>query len=102
MLATDKAVLVSHCNKKTLHACTQVAASHPSPSEGWDPSIQPPEILLGILSSDIRLAVRALRDWTSALHVPFVVPESRVMSVQLAHFEVLVQSSTSDCSVSVA
>lgn len=56
----------------------QVAVSHPAPAEGWDPSLQPPEILLGILSSDIRLAVRALRDWTNALHLPFVIPKSRV------------------------
>lgn len=56
----------------------QVAVSHPAPTEGWDPSMTPPEILIGILSSDIRLAVRALRDWTSALSVPFVLPKSRV------------------------
>ncbi len=56
----------------------QVVATNAAPSEGWDPSIQPPEILLGILSSDIRLAVRALRDWANALHVPFVIPTSRV------------------------
>jgi len=53
-------------------------ATNAAPSEGWDPSIEPPEILLGILSSDIRLAVRALRDWANALHVPFVIPTSRV------------------------
>ncbi len=56
----------------------QVVATNAAPSEGWDPSIQPPEILLGVLSSDIRLAVRALRDWANALHVPFVIPTSRV------------------------
>lgn len=56
----------------------QVAVSHPAPTEAWDPANNPPEILLGILSSDIRLAVRALRDWTNALSVPFVTPKSRV------------------------
>ena len=63
---------------------TQVAVSHPARSEGWDPSTTPPEILIGILSSDIRLAVRALRDWTSALGVPFVLPKSRVRGFVIA------------------
>lgn len=58
----------------------QIAVSNPAPSEAWDPTNNPPEILLGILSSDIRLAVRALRDWTNALSVPFVTPKSRVRS----------------------
>ncbi|KAL3153089.1 hypothetical protein ABBQ38_012107 [Trebouxia sp. C0009 RCD-2024] len=69
--------------RQLLRQAVQVAVSHPAPAEGWDPSIQPSEVLLGILSSDIRLAVRALRDWTSALHLPFVIPKSRVEGISL-------------------
>ena len=36
------------------------------------------QILIGVLASEIRLAVRALRDYTQALGVPFRVPASRV------------------------
>ena len=61
----------------------QVVAANPAPAEAWDPSVQPPEILLGVLSSDIRLAVRALRDWTSALKVQFILPKSRVSSLSI-------------------
>ena len=39
------------------------------------------QVLLGVVSSDARLAVRALRDWTAELGLPFVVPESRVRFV---------------------
>ena len=67
---------VNFCKQDTVNL--QIVASNSAPSEGWDPSVQPPQILVGVLSSDIRLAVRALRDWTSALHIPFVVPKSRV------------------------
>ena len=37
--------------------------------------------MLGILSSDVRWAVRALRDWTEAFELPFVPPVSRVPGV---------------------
>ena len=43
-------------------------------SINWDPASSP--ILLGILSSDVRLAMRSLRDYTAALSVEFVQPES--------------------------
>lgn len=36
------------------------------------------QVLIGILASDIRLAVRSLKDFTAALGTPFVMPESRV------------------------
>lgn len=65
-------------SRQMLREAIQVVAANAAPCEGWDPSVQPPQVLLGILSSDIRLAVRALRDWTGALHVPFVIPQSRV------------------------
>ncbi|KAL0052044.1 hypothetical protein WJX82_006991 [Trebouxia sp. C0006] len=69
--------------RSLLREAVEVIATNAAPAEGWDPSIQPPEILLGVLSSDIRLAVRALRDWASALHVPFVIPTSRVEGVSV-------------------
>ena len=57
----------------------QVAAGSAYPAAGWDPGAQPSTLLLGILSGDVRLAVRALRDYTGALGAAFVVPESRVL-----------------------
>lgn len=56
----------------------QVAAGSAWPAASWDPAIQPPSVLLGIVSSDVRLAMRALRDYLAALHLPFVAPTSRV------------------------
>ena len=46
------------------------------PDASWDPAS--PDLLLGVLSSDVRMAVRAMRDWTQALDVEFVPPVSRV------------------------
>lgn len=37
-----------------------------------------PEVLLGIVAGDVRLAVRSLRDYCQALGLPFLPPESRV------------------------
>jgi hypothetical protein len=42
---------------------------------GWTPGR---EVLLGVLSSDARVAVRALRDWCQALGLPYAVPECKV------------------------
>ena len=58
----------------------QVAVVNPAPEEGWDPNMQPPQILLGILASDSRVAMRALHDWTTMLGTPFIAPQSRVSS----------------------
>lgn len=43
---------------------------------GWEP--EQPQVLLGILCSDVRLGIRALRDWSSATGIQFVVPTSQV------------------------
>ena len=56
-----------------------LVARHPwAPSE-WDPRTSR-DVLMGILASDVRLAVRALRDWSHALQVDFVPPVSKVRS----------------------
>jgi hypothetical protein len=51
-----------------------------NPAEGWPGAgaQPPPDVLLGLLSSDVRLAVRALRDWTAGLGLPYVAPVSRI------------------------
>ena len=57
---------------------SQIAAGAAHPPAGWDPdAAAQPEVLLGVLSGDVRLAVRALRDWCAALGLPYTVPESR-------------------------
>jgi len=43
-------------------------------SIAWKGPAQSP-VLLGVLSSDIRLALRSLRDYTQALRVPYVLPQ---------------------------
>lgn len=45
---------------------------------GWDPARAPREVLLGVVASDVRLALRALRDYSAALGLPAATPESRV------------------------
>lgn len=50
-------------------------AGTPREDIGWDP--RQANIIFGIVSSDIRLAVRALRDYTDVFGVPFEVPEVR-------------------------
>lgn len=47
------------------------------PDAGWTPGPSA-EVLVGVLASDIRLAVRSLRDYTLALGTPYLTPESRV------------------------
>lgn len=37
------------------------------------------QILIGVVSSDVRLAVRSLRDYVSALGLPYVLPQSKVI-----------------------
>lgn len=63
---------------------SQTAAAKAYPSAGWDPAAQPSSLMMGVLSGDVRLAVRALRDYTGALSAEFVMPMSRVSSVQSA------------------
>lgn len=58
--------------------CVQVAAAAPHAPAGWNPeaaasSSAAPEVLLGVVASDVRLAVRSLRDYCQALGLPFQV-----------------------------
>ena len=39
------------------------------------------EVMFGIVAGNVRIAVRALRDWCQALGLPYVKPASRVRSV---------------------
>lgn len=59
-------------------ATAQVGATNAWPEAGWDPAAQPSTMMLGVLSSDVRMAVRALRDYADALNLEFVMPKSRV------------------------
>eukprot|EP00887_Chlorella_sp_A99_P003136 scaffold9.g3136.t1 len=70
--------------RERLRDALLVAAAAPNPSVGWSLSPEAPEVLLGVLASDVRLAARALRDYTTALGLPFVPPESRVPGVAAA------------------
>ena len=59
----------------------QVAVEHAWPEAGWDPAAQPAPLMLGVLSGDVRLAVRALRDYAQALGFEFLMPQSKVAAV---------------------
>ena len=62
----------------------QTAAAAPHAACGWAPSANPPCLLLGVLASDVRLAVRALRDFCAALGSEFLLPEPDVRPPSLA------------------
>jgi hypothetical protein len=65
--------------RRRLRDALLVAASAPLPAAGWVHDADPqPEVLIGVVASDVRLAVRALRDYCAALGLDFVTPESRV------------------------
>lgn len=62
----------------SISTCLQVAAAAPYAAAGWNPeaaasSSAVPEVLLGVVASDVRLAVRSLRDYCQALGLPFKV-----------------------------
>jgi hypothetical protein len=55
------------------------AYSQPYIPDGWNPAVsKTPEVLLGFIASEPRLAIRALRDWCQALGLPYVLPDCRV------------------------
>jgi hypothetical protein len=55
----------------------QLAYSNQCAAEGWNPA-GAPEVLLGVVASDNRLGLRALRDWCAALGLEYILPDSRV------------------------
>lgn len=59
-----------------LRDALRTVLSQKSLDRGWEPD--QPQVLLGILCSDVRLGIRALRDWSSATGTQFVVPTSQV------------------------
>jgi hypothetical protein len=64
--------------REKLRRAVLTVAHNSLPDVGWNVEEGHKELLIGVLGSDIRLAVRALRDWARALNVAFVQPESRV------------------------
>ncbi|KAL4444597.1 hypothetical protein ABPG77_002414 [Micractinium sp. CCAP 211/92] len=75
--------------RRRLRDALLVAAAAPYAPAGWNPeaaasSSAVPEVLLGVVASDVRLAVRSLRDYCQALGLPFQMPESRVPGVAAA------------------
>ena len=59
--------------RQTLRDAFFHATTHKNDDINWNPETSP--ILLGILSSDVRLAIRSLRDYTGAMNADFVLPE---------------------------
>lgn len=78
MLAKGQQLVLRHRLRLPLPLphCRQLAYAHPNIPENWNPALNS-ETLLGVLASDARLAVRALRDWCQALDLEFVMPTLR-------------------------
>jgi hypothetical protein len=55
----------------------QLVYSQPCVEENWSCE-PPPDVLMGVVASDSRLGMRALRDWCQALGLPYMQPENRV------------------------
>ena len=72
-------LLATAAARQRLRDALLTAAASPRPAASLNPAASPaPEVLLGVVASDVRLAMRALRDYCEALGLPFQVPESRV------------------------
>jgi len=70
--------------RSTLREALLLLASIPCASIGWSPAVEEgrtSEILIAVLASDVRLALRSLRDYCAAFNVPYVVPEPRVPNI---------------------
>lgn len=81
------------------------ASKTPYESVNWHPGTSP--VLLGIISSDIRFALRSLRDFTSALGAPYTPPESPTVplpqirgSVYIRYRHSCVDDGETQCTVS--
>lgn len=59
-----------------LRGALRVARECSNTEVGWD--ADSPSLMLGVLASDVRLGMRALRDWTQAMGMPALTPEIRV------------------------
>lgn len=52
----------------------------PAEPSGNDPEGTPthPLVMIGLMASDVRMGVRAMRDYCQALGLPYTTPQSRV------------------------
>jgi len=66
--------LATKASRDKLREAFYVAIETPNESIAWKGPSQSP-VLLGVLSSDIRLALRSLRDYTKAMGVAYVLPK---------------------------
>lgn len=69
--------MVGSCHLSPPLCFLQIAYQNTNLEESWNPASNP-EVLLGVVASEGRLAVRALRDWCQALGVEYVQPDCKV------------------------
>lgn len=62
----------------TTFPAIQAAYTTANVDAGWVPGETP--VMLGLMAGDVRMGVRALRDWCQGLGLPYLLPESRVRS----------------------
>jgi hypothetical protein len=78
-------LLATPAARAALRDSLLVAAAASHAPAAWVHDAEPlPEVLLGVLASDVRLALRALRDYTSTLGLEFVVPTPRGVDAGVA------------------
>ncbi|KAK9840842.1 hypothetical protein WJX81_008459 [Elliptochloris bilobata] len=70
--------------RATLRDALLTVAAAPHAACSWDPRVRPSGVLLGVLASDVRLAVRALRDFCAALDTEFLLPQPDAAGATLA------------------
>lgn len=70
----------NHPTHEHHHADTQAVYTSPNNTCGWNPEASQPDVLLGLMASDVRLGLRGLRDWCDALKLDFMLPEVKVSS----------------------
>ena len=70
-------------DRQALRQALLTVASQPWPQASYSPDQESRSILIGVMSSDIRLAVRSLRDYCFALELPFLLPESMITTAPI-------------------
>jgi hypothetical protein len=62
----------------TAESRVQMVNQHPYQAEGWNPAAEPSTLIISVLSGNIRMALAAMRNFTSALGVDWVEPDVEV------------------------
>lgn len=73
---------VSAEQRELLEQSLLMVNQHPYQAEGWNPAAEPSTLIISVLSGNIRMALAAMRNFTSALGVDWVEPDVEVPGVE--------------------